>query len=109
MILAMALFGATIEARPLRLEVTTENARSVVRVVAESAEPCSATYQLEVTNGGNRSVSRGTTTIVPGRPQTLASVGVGSHGGPDVTAKLVAQPCGRAPYVLDWVSPARPR
>jgi hypothetical protein len=49
--LSSAIAGAMPAAAPLKLIVNRDGARSVVRVVGESAVPCTATYRLEVTSG----------------------------------------------------------
>jgi hypothetical protein len=91
-------------ARPITLDVQTEGDVHVVRVVAESTVACTATYRLEVASGGrgNRSVNRGTVTIEPSKPQTLATVKLGGASAAGTSAKLDVDPCGAASYEQVW-------
>lgn len=90
--------------RPIRLDVQSEGDLHVIRVIAASAVACTATYRLEVAaaGGGNRSVNRGTVTIQPSKPQTLATVKLGGGSSAAPSAKLDVEPCGGASYEQVW-------
>lgn len=91
-------------AQPITLHVERQGDFHVLRVVANSAVACTATYRLEVAaaGGGNRSVNRGTVTINPSKPQTLATVRLGGGSAAAPTAKLDVEPCGGASYEQVW-------
>jgi opacity protein-like surface antigen len=97
---AAAQPGAAVQ--PITLHVERQGDVHVLRVVADSPVACTATYRLEVAaaGGGNRSVNRGTVTIQPSKPQTLATVTLGGPAPP--SARLEVDPCGAASYEQVW-------
>lgn len=106
--LIAAAFGAAAQAgapaRPITLDVRTEGDVHVVRVIAHSAVACKANYRLEVAagGGGNHSVNRGTVTIEPSSPQTLATVKLSGASAAATSARLDVDPCGGASYEQVW-------
>ena len=62
------------DVRPLRLHVEREGNATIVQVVGTAAAPVSASYDLQVTSGGNRSVQRGVAKLQPGVRTTVATL-----------------------------------
>jgi hypothetical protein len=89
---------------PLLLKVDSSGEAVVIRLVGDSAVTCAVRYELEVSgaNGGNHSVNRGTATIRPGPPVTVATVRVGNRDQHDVSARLRVSSCGGKDYADEW-------
>lgn len=92
--------------QPVRLDVQSDGAANVVRVIAEGSSTCTATYELAVTgnSGGNRSVNRGTVRLPTKGPVTVATVKVGASSRSGMTATLDVTPCDGKPYQQVWNS-----
>lgn len=96
--------GLAAALQPIRLEVESESGARIIRVVASSPVECTATYTLEVAGGGggNTSVNRGTVTIAPSKPATLATVRLGGKSADGLSARLDVDPCGGERYQQQW-------
>lgn len=63
-----------------------------VQVVAASRDPYAASFSLEVTSGGNRSVHHGSATLAGGEAVTLSTVTLGNAAPGQWRAHLTVQP-----------------
>jgi len=101
-----AMTDGGIAGQPVRLDVRSDGAANVVRVIAESSATCTATYELAVSGsgGGNRSVNRGTISLPSKGEVTVATVKVGASGDSGMTATLDVTPCDGKPYQQVWTS-----
>lgn len=102
--IAVVAPAATPPSAPLRLEVENVSGRNVLKLVGESPVACSVSYELGVsdTEGGNRSVNRGTASIVPGVRRTFATVTVRSQASSKISARLLVRSCKGETYEQHW-------
>ena len=108
-ILAAAITaGGASPPHPLQLQISDAGGQLEMSLVAHSDRPCSARYELEVTGGpsgaSNHSVQRGTATIKPGAPVTVATLRLGNSNGAQWAARLQVTPSSGEPYALEWHS-----
>lgn len=73
-LLAAAATPAGNPMKPLKLHVGHQGDANVIRVVGLSDKASSIPYDLQVTDGGNRSVQRGIAHLHPGVQTTVATV-----------------------------------
>ena len=104
--LAAGLMSAPTAGRPLHLEVNNVGDQLVIKLVGESPAALSARYELEVSGGpggsSNHSVQRGTATLQPGKPVTVATLRLGNSKISHYTARLHVTPSTGEPYDLQW-------
>lgn len=82
--------------RPLLMQVDDNGSATVVRLIGlTNDDACTVSYDLEVTQDGNRSVQRGVAQLRKGVLATVATVRLASR---PLNARLIAKPCGAAEY-----------
>ena len=88
--------------RPLHLTVEEQGATTILRVVGAANELSSVAYDLEVTDGGNRSVQRGVAHLDARTETTVVTVRLTPRG--QLLARLNVQPVGAASYAESYDS-----
>ena len=105
---AASAAGGSTPQHPLQLHINDVAGQLEMRLVGESDRACSARYELEVTGGpdraANHSVQRGTATIKPGAPVTVATLRLGNSSGAQWAARLHVTPSTGDAYELEWHS-----
>ena len=81
--------------RPLLMRVDENGSATVVKLIGIATDACTVSYDLEVTQDGNRSVQRGVAQLLKGVPATVATVRLAAR---PVTARLIVKPCWAAEY-----------
>ena len=82
--------------KPLRMRVDESGLATVqLELVGTAKNACSVSYELQVTQNGNRSVQRGVVRLRAGAPAIVATVRLASR---PLTARLIAKPCGAVEY-----------
>ena len=81
--------------KPLRMRVDKSGLATVVELVGTANNECSVSYELQVTQNGNRSVQRGVVRLRAGAPAIVATVRLAPR---PLTARLIAKPCGAVEY-----------
>ena len=95
-LLASANPQAGSEMKPLRLHVEQQGAATTIRIIGLASVPSSVPYELQVTDGGNRSTQRGVAHLQAGVQGTVATVRLVSN--PRLSAKLKVKPPTEAEY-----------
>ncbi len=91
-------------ARPLTMRVDEDGSATVVNLIGISDYACSVSYDLEVSQGGNRSIQRGVARLHPGLTTTVATVRLAPH---PLYARLAVKPCGLKEYEETFGRPGR--
>ena len=74
---AFAIIAASaqpVQMNPLHLQVEQRGTTTILRVVGSADQPCAVAYNLQVTDGSNRSAQHGMAHLEAGRPVTVASI-----------------------------------
>ena len=95
-LLASAAPPSGSQMKPLRLHVEQRGHATIIRVIGLANAPSSVSYDLQVTDGGNRSTQRGVAHLQAGVQSTVATVRLVSNGG--LSAKLKVKPLTEAEY-----------
>jgi hypothetical protein len=82
--------------KPLRLHVEQQGDATIIRVIGLANAPSSVPYDLQVTDGGNRSTQRGVAHLQAGIQATVATVRLVSNRG--LSARLNVKPPAEAEY-----------
>ena len=82
--------------KPLRLHVEQQGNATIIRVMGLASAPSSVPYDLQVTDGGNRSRQRGVARLQAGVPTTVATVRLMSS--PRLSATLNVKPSANPEY-----------
>jgi hypothetical protein len=99
-LLASVTSTAAAPLKPLHLHVEQDGKVTIFRVVGLSHEASSVSYDLQVTDGRNRSDQRGLAHLQPGIQSTVATVRVASGAG--LSAKLNVQTSAGAGYIEEF-------
>ena len=95
-LLASTVQQPSSEVKPLRLHVEQQGDATIIRVIGLANAPASVPYDLQVTDGGNRSTQRGVAHLQAGVQATVATVRLVSS--PRLSATLNVKPSAKPEY-----------